>query len=257
MNNLSSSDRHIFALHVSHALSLIDVRHIGQQCAVRDAEVWHRVAHILHAREDDKFVFFDTEKIIEMKLTSLAKKNTVEGILLSLKQPEPLKPAINLFQGILKREAWSDSAYYAAQMGVTRIIPLITAKVHREWGGERESERMRNVMIAACEQAHQFVIPDIMQPVVLDEKTFDNKQKPLLYAEPGGTHFFGCLSSLVTQRPQELSVVIGPEGGLTVEECRFLDQSGAQRVALTPTILRAHDAVAVCIGALRSALSEM
>jgi 16S rRNA (uracil1498-N3)-methyltransferase len=258
--NNKSSDRHTFAIHTPRALSLVTARNIGLPCAIRDADVWHRIAHILHARVGDEFIFFDTEKVIHLELTSLATKNTVEGILQTLDQPRPLMPTINLFQGLLKREAWSDVTYYAAQMGVTRIIPLITTKTQREWGGDREVERMRNVMIAACEQAHQFALPEVAQPVPFAAEIFTPlmavSRQVVVYCETGGTPFFTSLTSLVATQPETINVVIGPEGGFTAEECRALDLCGAQRMALTPSILRAQEAVAVCIGALRSALGQ-
>jgi 16S rRNA (uracil1498-N3)-methyltransferase len=249
-----SSDRHLFALYAPRALSLVTAHYLDQQCAIRDADVWHRIAHVLHARVGEEFIFFDAEKVIQLQLTSLATKNTIEGILQSLDQPYSFLPRINLFQGLLKREAWADVTYYAAQMGVTRLIPLITTKTQREWGSDREMERMRNVMIAACEQAHQFIIPEIVHPITLAEEAFTHPQAPLLYCETGGTQFFTALTALVSTHPETINIVIGPEGGFTAEECLLLDRCGAQRMALTPSILRAQDAVAVCIGALRSAL---
>ena len=51
---------------------------------------------------------------------------------------------------------------------------------------------------------------------------------------------------------QSISIVIGPEGGLSADEQATLSSAGAQCYALTPTILRAQEAVAVCVGAVRS-----
>ncbi len=251
------SDRHIFALYAERSLSLLSSRNVGQPCSIRDQDLWHRIAHVLHARPGDEFVFFDDQKVIRLQLQSLTTKGTVQGVMQDLWEAQPLTPRVNLFMGLLRRDAWSDVVYYAAQMGVTTITPLICAKTQREWGGERELERMKSVMIAACEQAHQFVIPQINQPMIFDEALCHHEfvasaTTASVYGHAEGKPFFSTLQTIVAQNPSTLTIVIGPEGGFTVQECSLLDQAGVIGMALTPTILRSQEAVAVCVGVFRS-----
>ena len=49
-------------------------------------------------------------------------------------------------------------------------------------------------------------------------------------------------------------MLVGPEGDLTHEEKQFVDDHGFIFCKLTPTIMRAHQAVAVGLGVLRSML---
>lgn len=251
------SDRHIFALYAERSLALLSTRHLGQSCSIRDQEVWHRLSHVLRARPDDEFVFFDDQKVMRLQLQSLSTKGTVQGIMQQFWEPQPLEPKINLFMGLLRRDAWSEVVYYAAQMGVTTITPLISAKTQREWGGERELERMKGVMIAACEQAHQFVIPQINQPVMIDEalqqhEFMKSARMASVYGCVEGKAFFSTLQTIVAQNSSILNIFIGPEGGFTVAESIALEKAGVIGMALTPTILRSQDAVALCVGAFRS-----
>jgi 16S rRNA (uracil1498-N3)-methyltransferase len=251
------SDRHIFALYAERSLTLLSTRHLGQPCSIRDQEIWHRLSHVLRARPGDEFVLFDDQKVIHLQLQSLSTKGTVQGVMQQLWEAQPLAPAINLFMGLVRREAWSDVMYYAAQMGVVTVTPLISAKTQREWGGERELERMKSVMVAACEQAHQFVIPQINKPVTIDEALHQHEfvasaTTASVYGCVEGKAFFSTLQTIVTQNPSTLNIVIGPEGGFTAAESTVLEKSGVRGMALTPTILRSQDAVAVCVGAFRS-----
>ncbi|MFA5306427.1 MAG: RsmE family RNA methyltransferase [Candidatus Babeliales bacterium] len=253
----SISDRHIFALYAERSLTLLSSRHVGQLCSIRDQDLWHRIAHVLRARPGDEFVFFDDQKVLQIKLQSLTTKGTVEGIMQQLWEAQPLEPTINLFMGLLRREAWSDVVYYAAQMGVTTITPLISAKTQREWGGQRELERMKSVMIAACEQAHQFVIPQINQPLAFDEALrhhalASSASTASVYGHVEGSAFLSTLQTIVTRHPTTLNIIIGPEGGFTDSESTALEQAGAIGMSLTPTILRSQEAMALCVGAFRS-----
>ncbi len=51
--------------------------------------------------------------------------------------------------------------------------------------------------------------------------------------------------------------VIGPEGDLTKEEKAYLKEQGFLFCALTPTVLRAQQAVALGLGILRSYLIDL
>ena len=50
-----------------------------------------------------------------------------------------------------------------------------------------------------------------------------------------------CLRNL-TEKPESIAVVIGPEGGFSDKEAAFMDQWGAVRVSLGKTILRTETA---------------
>jgi 16S rRNA (uracil1498-N3)-methyltransferase len=244
-------DKHIFAIYTHTPFSNAASMAIGKQCIIQDPDVWHRVSRVLHACPGQEIIIFGNGVSITLKITSLDKKNLLEGVVVSVDHPQPLQPTINLYQGILKREAWNDVAYYAAQMGVASLTPVITQKSQRTWGGEKERERTYNVMIAACEQAKQFVLPVINEPCVLNEQLANSVS---FYCESEGKPFLELIQTTVQRRPESLTILIGPEGGFAQQELHLLPQAHVPCYKLTPTVLRAQDAVMVCLGALRSVL---
>jgi 16S rRNA (uracil1498-N3)-methyltransferase len=152
---------------------------------------------------------------------------------------------------LLKREAFETVIYLAAQMGATTIQPIITEKTHRSWNGDKEIARLTNVMISACEQAKNFVIPELKAPIPLTQIANTHYG---IYFEDDGTPFSVVSQKLTNKKPGEITLVFGPEGGLTTTERQYLDTCGFTCCALTPTILRAQEAVAVGLGAVRSLL---
>jgi 16S rRNA (uracil1498-N3)-methyltransferase len=180
-------------------------------------------------------------------------KNKIIGLVLDAKISTPITPSITLMPSLLKRDAFETVVYLAAQMGATIIQPLQTAKTHRSLNNEKEQARLTKIMIAACEQAKSFCIPELKNPIDINDLS---KPPYGIYFEDDGTPLATISQKIITEKPKNLTLVFGPEGGLTMAERQHLDACGFTCCALTPTILRAQEAIAVGLGALRSLLSH-
>jgi len=58
------------------------------------------------------------------------------------------------------------------------------------------------------------------------------------------------LSDLEMANAESITVIVGPEGGVTDDEVAALTAAGAHAVRLGPTVLRTSTAAAVALGAL-------
>ncbi len=303
------TEKHLFALYINNQSLELSTLSPGQEVTLGDDDLVHRLATILRLEPGDSVQIFNDTHSALVTVASLAarKKGTMRGIIQDIKQHQPLQPRINLYVGLIKKETFEDIAYYAAQMGATSITPLITAKVQRSWHGEKEVVRLRKAMIAGCEQAKQFVVPALNEPVELmcpvrsngstssprasllnsnhgserdllsqDQHTPNtalvlpcppkpcakagslskdmsaNAQSPTIYFEATGKPFMDCLTAVTHHKPTSLSLFIGPEGGFATQEQQLMLNSGFECYALTPTILRSQEAVAVALGSLRA-----
>ncbi len=248
------SDKHLFALY-AHKISENVLVKPGKQIVIADEALWHRVVHVLHLQADEEIVLFDGKVSVQLRLAAAPKKGTITGIVQSREDVIPLQPEITLYQSVLKREAFGDVAYYAAQMGVTAFVPVLTHKAHRGWGGEKEKERLRSVMISACEQSKQYALPEICDAIefsALAQKTWDRASTISIYCDPAGKPLLEVLQSVASSQGKSINVFIGPEGGFTQTEVDQLVQNGATGCALTPSILRSQDAAVLSLGAIRS-----
>jgi RsmE family RNA methyltransferase len=72
-----------------------------------------------------------------------------------------------------------------------------------------------------------------------------------LFCQPTGTPLFECLQNIMFHKYQAINVFIGPEGGFTQQEQDLLSTAQIVPCALTKSILRSQEAVAVSIGAIR------
>lgn len=241
-------DQHIFALYVPG----LHTAPIGSHVILRDKAIVTRLTMILRLGVDDPVILFDEQIRIDATLFSVdAKKNTVQCIVRSIHKHTPLTPSITLYQCITQKSAFEEIAYTATQLGVSRLVPVVSTKVQRKWSGDKEHERLTKIMIAAAEQSKQFVLPTIVQPVLFQNLI----KKPLdgtsLFFSPSGESLVNLINKLPTNNTTQLNVLIGSEGGLTTQEEQKLIECSWKSYALTSMILRATDAVIVGLGSLR------
>ena len=131
---------------------------------------------------------------------------------------------------------------------------MLTEKVQRKWGGKKELDRLHTIMIAAAEQSKQYIIPTLHTPKPFSDCVTDfyRTAPNSFFFDPQGKELFPVLESLRKHMPEVVSLMIGPEGDLTVLEKQILHENDIQFCRLTPTILRAQQAVVVSLGMFRS-----
>jgi 16S rRNA (uracil1498-N3)-methyltransferase len=141
-------------------------------------------------------------------------------------EPERESPcAITLAQAILKGDRMSWLVQKATELGVSRIVPMETARVVARPATESVARQTRWQRIAR--EAVKQVIGEI---AAYDAAwvCWEGGGQPLVEAAAGTL--------------DRLLLLIGPEGGFTAEEVAAADAAGARRVSLGPRILRAESA---------------
>jgi 16S rRNA (uracil1498-N3)-methyltransferase len=251
------TDKHLFAFFVP----LLSEKVISQgslfEC--HDEALWLRITQVLRLKQDEQFLLFDQHVHVTLTLheKTFAHKKKLWGIVLLIEKNQRLKPEIILYQCLTKKTVFEEIIYAGAQLGVAQVIPLISAKVQRSWGGEKEMMRLESISHAACEQAKNFIPPGISNPHAFSSLLQKQPGEPdsvKLFFDVEGLPLFAFLKELSHDNrviEKKITIVIGPEGGLTSEERVLLQKNGFSCYALTPTILRAQDAVMVGVGSIR------
>ncbi len=215
----------------------------------------HRIASILRLREKECVTLFHKDIAITLELTSIlsGKKSTVTGTVIAVETKQPLQPHITLMCGIVKNTTFEEICFSATQLGVARIIPVLTEKSYTKPYSEKDFAKFAAHCVAAAEQSKQIFLPTLEKPLKLADvlKTFSSNQATRYLFEADGS----SLRSVVQKEtPSELIVAFGPEGGFSTQEQQFLQGNGFEKLKLCTSILRTQDAIEVGIGALRSLL---
>lgn len=161
---------------------------------------------------------------------------------------EPLPGAVEsplqltLAQALLKNDKFDWVVQKITELGVTRLVPLITEHCDIRKAEERADARLqrwRRIALEAVKQCGRRRLLDIAEPLTWAEycaQTSTNELN-LIFSERGGQK----LSALPTTAAS-VSVAIASEGGWSEAELQLAEQHGFTPIHLGPRILRAETA---------------
>ncbi|MGI9481825.1 MAG: 16S rRNA (uracil(1498)-N(3))-methyltransferase [Hyphomicrobiales bacterium] len=142
----------------------------------------------------------------------------------------------------------------ATELGVAVLQPVITGhtNVHRV-----KVERMRSNAIEAAEQCNLLAVPEVREPVKLDEllSTWDGKRRIIFCDE--GDEASGPLDVLRSLPTGPLAVLIGPEGGFSEAERNSIRAlPNVTAISLGPRIMRADTAAVAALSLVQAVLGD-
>jgi RsmE family RNA methyltransferase len=248
MKNLSS---HQFAIHIPGLSQLVS--NSGKSCKIslKDKNLAHRLFSVLRFEAQDKLIFFDRFKHVYVEIVSWSKNGEVFLDILEVKDNLVLTPKIIWLLPIFKRVALEEAIYSLSEIGVSSIQLVITEKSQQVNLDAKHIERLNSVIIAAAEQSKNFNYPEILSPIKLKDIKFQDNNTQKVYFDPEGRSALELLAKK-TEIRTGIIAMCGPEGDLTQPEKDLLKSSlGFEFFALTQTVLRASQAVALGAGLLR------
>jgi 16S rRNA (uracil1498-N3)-methyltransferase len=165
----------------------------------------------------------------------------------SARRESPLR--VVLVQGLLKGPKMDFLIQKATEMGVAEVVLCTTRRTVAEGSGR--VARWERIAIEAAEQSGRLTLPRLTGPYPL--------QAYVTGAGPGaalvlweGAHV-GTLGALIDHMPppDEVRIVVGPEGGLEIDEVTLLTRAGFVPVSLGPRTLRAETAAVAALAILQ------
>lgn len=164
---------------------------------------------------------------------------------------------ITLFQGIPKADKMDFIIQKCIELGVRRIVPVMTARSVVKLNNARDignkTTRWRRIALEAAKQCDRGIVPLVEEPVRL-EKALEMAENCSLKLIPYEEEKDGNLRKHLRQYKEKVSetgvkagyggvgVFIGPEGGFDLTEVEMAMQSGFKSVTLGPRILRTETA---------------
>jgi len=143
----------------------------------------------------------------------------------------------------------------AVETGAARVLPVECERsVIRLLGDPKRSEKRlahwQAIAQSACEQCDRSVIPSIDSIQSYGDAIKNAKTEIKVLLSPEAKDSFEQF--LNRQTPGDISLVIGPEGGLSPSEEGLAQQAGFEILSLGPRVLRTETAGIVAITAVHS-----
>ncbi|WP_020210733.1 16S rRNA (uracil(1498)-N(3))-methyltransferase [Gilvimarinus chinensis] len=156
---------------------------------------------------------------------------------------------IELAIGLSRGERWDFVLQKATELGVNRIIPLMTERTEVKLKGDRlekKQQHWQQIGISACEQSQRNRLPELASLTSL-ESHLDKAAGAVKFV----LHHRGKQGLSAQPSPENVSLLIGPEGGLSEREIEAAQAMGFQPLTLGPRVLRTETAPIVAISLLQ------
>lgn len=230
---------------------------VGLPCTLQGDAANH-IARVLRLAVGDALTLFDGEGGEYAGRIQAIAKGTVlveVGERCAVERESPL--SLTLAQGVSRGERMDWVVQKAAELGVSRLVPVLTERSVVRLDARQALSKQRHwqgIAIAACEQCGRDRVPEVAVPVPLPELLHGLAPGgSRLLLSPEGTATIAGLDPLQAS----LTVLIGPEGGLSEGEQRAAHTQGFQALRLGPRVLRTETAAVAALAVLQHRFGDL
>jgi 16S rRNA (uracil1498-N3)-methyltransferase len=225
----------------------------GERAAI-GGDAANHIARVLRLRAGDPLTLFDGRGgEYEARIEALQGAKVVAEI--GEHRPVERESAlqITLLQGIARGDRMDTIVQKATELGVTRIVPVITERSVVKLAphtAHRKHAHWLGIAVAACEQCGRNRVPELAQPQSVTEAARQESAPDArrITLQPGAT---ATLASAAAGRAP-ITLLIGPEGGLSPVEAEAAARAGFIGCRIGPRILRTETASLAAIAALQA-----
>lgn len=220
---------------------------VGDAAALSGAE-GHHASTVRRLRVGERVVVTDGRGASAMAVVSAVSRGEVTLVAERVEQAERPTPALTVVQAIPKGDRGERAVEMLTEVGVDAIVPWQAERCVSEWRGdkrERGRAKWESVAGEAAKQSRRTWWPAV-EPVV---STPDLVERVATAPWVCVLHEMAS-ASLVTELhvlesagvPEQMLVVVGPEGGVSDRELEQLTSAGAVTASLGPTVMRTSTA---------------
>ncbi len=207
----------------------------------------HHLHSVLRLKSGEKIILFDgTGWTCSAKIEDIS-QNAVHCSILSTDTAKQSGPSLHLGQALLTGSKMDLICQKSTELGISTIQPFVSKRCTVNKKSEKQISRWQRIILEACKQCGQFIIPEVLPPMALSklfEKTEHYDYKFIFYEEMEQTKELNDLfaEEKKSTMPDSIFFLIGPEGGFTEDEVNQAQKAGFIPVSLGRLILRAETA---------------
>ena len=222
-----------------------------------DAEAAHHLGRVLRVSVGQPIELFNGDgQNYAAEIIAVTKRDISVRILSAPPNHSESPLRVHLAQGISRGERMDFVLQKSVELGVHEITPLFTERCTVKLSGDRllkKQQQWQKIVISACEQSGRSVVPVVHLPVTLSQWFSDLPAGLRLTLDP----YAPTPLQQLTERPDQLTLLIGPEGGLSDEEVELASQQQFLPVRLGPRILRTETAALTALSVIQYQFGDL
>jgi 16S rRNA (uracil1498-N3)-methyltransferase len=219
-----------------------------QSVVLKDADEFQHLTKVLRLKKGDEIELINGQGgLAKGCVGDIGKTSAVISLQEVSFMPRPAGVRITLACAIPKRSKFETIIEKCTELGVDRIVPLLTERTEFIADGERADkklERFSRVAMNAAKQCKRLWFPKIVAPVAFSQAVKDMALSEAALFIPWLEGERMPLSQAFAQKTKakEFVFFIGPEGDFTPDEVRLALKAGAVPVSLGENVLKVDTA---------------
>ena len=237
----------------------------NDKAVMLSAEESRHLRDVLRLQRGDEVYVFDGEGREYRCLIAEIGRSSVKLDL--IEQVEPARPesplSLTLAVALLKGEKFDLVVQKAVELGVTRVVSVVTARadvrIRNADDAKRKAERWQRIALESAKQCRRARLmeidaPDTFESLITRPKRDDELR--LMFAERDGVSLTELAASLHA-RPVQVIALVGSEGGWTDDEIAQARARHWQILTLGGRTLRAETAAIAIAALLQHAFGDL
>lgn len=236
---------------MSRALFYVDaVPDVGGLAVVDGDEGFH-AATVRRIRPGEELDLSDGAGTLAHCVIEDAVKGRLTARVLSVTDVPAAVPTVTVVQALPKSERSELAIELATEAGADGFVAWQSERCVARWDGaakvEKGLRRWSAVARSAARQSRRPYVPSVSGPVSSAELVASIGAGVTLVLHESAEV---ALRDVISPSTETVTLIVGPEGGITDGEVAALVAAGAIAVRLGPSVLRTSTAAAVALGAL-------
>lgn len=217
----------------------------NERIRIEDSEIVKQIRNVLRLRSGDVAILSDGKlNEAEAKIISM-EKDYLEIELLKRKRSES-EPAVKatLYCSILKKENFEFIAQKATEVGISKIVPMVTSRTVKT---NLKQERLEKIIKEASEQSERGIVPKLENIMAFSEalKYAGENELNLFFDRRGEDVLKNMAFDPKNESAKTAGVFIGPEGGWDDGEIKMAKTAGFKIVSMGKLNFRAETAAVI------------
>ena len=213
----------------------------------------HHLMHVMRAKAGQEVTVVDDEGSVACMEMTAFREDAVTLVLkerLAANTESPLE--LVLAQCLLKADKMDYVVQKAVELGVTEIVPVKSHNCVVRYDAKKAAarqQRWQKIAEEAAKQCGRTSLTEVtpitdLSNLIRENSDTEDTEIVFCYENEDETTVKSCLQAAKGKR---LILLIGPEGGFTLDEAQAVQEAGGKAVTLGPRILRAETAAVAAV----------
>ena len=219
----------------------------------------HHAVRVLRVRRGDTVTVLDG---VGLQCACEVEQTARDRVMLKVferRQVPPLPCQVTLLQALPKGKLIESIIQKATELGVWRIVPLLTERVVAKLDLEASAHKAlkwQAIAVEAIKQCGSAWLPKVDPPATPEQHLASDAQPELSLIgslQQGARHprqYFQEFENARHRKPSSIAVWIGPEGDFAPAELELAQSAGALPITLGPLVLRTETAALYCLSVI-------